>query len=130
MAAIIAIVIMLMIAAGLSVLGWKIDGWLAPAQGAAQQKIQNNDPNNRATAQDAFNRLHSAIEVDLSNIKNDEALYGQVPTDGAGRAQTGLDRAKCEADVAEFNTDASDMNMKDWRPADLPPEYEVSICQR
>lgn len=129
MAWIIAVVVAMCIVAGLTVVGLKIDGWLAPAQGDAQQKIQNNDANNRATAQDAFNQLDNTIKGDVVKIHNDKDQFGDHPTDPGDKAQLALDKATCVQAVNEYNTDANDMNMKDWRPAEDPPSFSLDICQ-
>lgn len=128
MAAIIAIFLAMVIAAGLSLAGWKIHAWLSPAQGAAQQQVDNNSATNRETAQDAFNALDAAIKGDVYKIHQDQSLYGDNPTDPTNRSELILDRAKCVADVGEYNKDAADMNMKDWRPAQDPASFTIDAC--
>ena len=128
-AVIVCIILAMLLAAGLSLVGWKIAAWMAPAQGAAQQQIQNNDPNNRATAQDAFNKLNAAIKGDVLKIHQDKTQYGDHPTDPQNKAELALDQAKCTGDVNEYDADTQDMNMKDWRPAEDPDGYSIDICQ-
>lgn len=129
MAWIIAVVVVMCVAGGLSLIGWKIDAALAPARGAAQQQIQNNDATNRATAQDAFNQLNGEITADIIKIRSDKDQFGDRPTDTGDRAQLALDKSVCTQAVEEYNKDAGDMNMKDWRPADDPPSFSVDVCQ-
>lgn len=128
-AVIVCAILAMLLAAGLSLAGWKIAAMLAPAQGAAQQQIQNNDPNNRTTAQDAFTQLHEAIKGDVFKIHQDKTDFGDHPTDPQDKAQLDLDRSKCTGDVNAYNTDAQDMNMKDWMPAGYPLGYSIDICQ-
>lgn len=128
-AVIVCVILAMLLAAGLSLAGWKIAALMAPAQGAAQQQTQNNDPNNRTTAQDAFNKLNEAIKGDVFKIHQDKALFGDRPTDPQDKAELALDQAKCTGDVNEYDADAQDMNMKDWRPAEDPEGFSIDICQ-
>lgn len=128
-AAVVAFFAVVFVCAGLSVFGWWLDAKLSAPAGAAQQQIQNNSGTNRTTAQDAFNQLHAAIAADQVKIARDRAnlaAHGASSTFDEQNLQ--LDQAKCDADVSDYNTDANDATMKDWRPSSYPASYDLSAC--
>lgn len=112
---------------GIGAAYWAFDTGTSGIRGKADVTRQNNDGTNQIAAQDAFNKLNGDIQTDLLNIKND--AKAAVGGDDFQKSVVQADLAQCAKDVHDYNADANDTTMKDWRPSNLPASFDDTICE-
>ena len=99
---------------------WALGVFTSGVRGKAGVIEKNNDSNNQIEAQHTFNALWGDILSYKVKITDAEAILAKTPGDSfETQVLTGL-KSSCSDAVQQFNADANDTTMKEWRPSSLP----------
>lgn len=108
---------------------WAIDVGTSGIRGKGNVIKQNNDSNNQIAAQAEFNKLYGAIQADVRNIQSAAKQVAANPADQFELSALDGDQNLCRTDVTTYDGDTQDTTMKDWRPASLPANITIDICE-
>jgi len=103
---------------------WAFRVATAPAKGAGDVRIKNNDANNRIAAQAEFNKLWSDIQSYHSNIQSAAAVLKTNPADAYQQSVLTSEQQICRTAVNQYNADTLNVTMKDWRPSEDPASVD------
>lgn len=112
-------VLVALIVAILSGVGWWLSVALSGPTGAAQQYKDQNSAANREAAQTKLVGDYNTIRADQANIKTQAASTRQIDKDSlAGTEQV------CNSDVTQYDQDASSVLISPWIPSGWPKSID------
>lgn len=103
---------------------WTFGVFSSGVRGAGDVIKQNNDANNRIQAQATFNRLWGDIQSYHDNIQAAAQALKASPTDGYQQSVLTAEEQTCRSAVQNYNADAQNTTMRDWRPAEDPAQID------